>query len=224
MSPESAEEYDKRMIEELKGKNLAFYSVMLGAFIQTKMERDKTLVTVSLGGLGYLITTVTYVGLSSLWDLALFIGGFAGFMLTVVAALVIYNRNAELIEYELRGGASIQSKPRPDLKQLDRFIVTFFSVALLCAIFVGSKIGWSKYMASTDKSIKSTQTQVQESLEGVGRLHPANNEYQRSVHGLENLAPSAISPTPGTQSPTAGAATPTQAPVTQSPAQNKPKE
>jgi len=219
VAPESKEEQDRRFLEELKGKNVAHYSVMLGAFIQTKMEHDKTLVTVSLGGLGYLITTVTYAGISSLWDIALFFGGFGGFLLTVIYALVIYKCNADLIEYELRGGASLQDRPRPNIKQLDRFILFAFYTALACAIVIGAKIGWSKYMA-TDQ--KSTQKQtLQESVTGIERLRP-NRDELRSLEGIQNLKPSVINPTPANSSPTAGTATPT--PSSQSQSQNNPKE
>lgn len=222
---ESQEDESKRLLAELQGKNIAHYSVMLGAFIQTRMEHDKTLVTASLGGLGYLVTTVTFAGVSSLWDIALFGGGFLGFLLTVLYALFIYRRNAELIEHELRGGASIQNKPRPNLKQLDRFILVAFYVALGSAIVVGSKLGWSKYMANDNSPNKTTQTQkLQESVQGVERLRPAKDGYLRSLEGVQDLKPSAISPAPGSQSPAAGTAAPTPTPSTQTQEQSKPKE
>jgi len=41
--PESKEEAEKRVLRELEGKNIAHYSVLLSSWIQTKMERDKTL-------------------------------------------------------------------------------------------------------------------------------------------------------------------------------------
>jgi len=61
-TPENKDEERTRKLEELKGKNVAHYSVLLSAWIHTKMEHDKTLVTVSIGGIGYLISVLTLVG------------------------------------------------------------------------------------------------------------------------------------------------------------------
>ncbi|HYT55619.1 MAG TPA: hypothetical protein VEQ38_12985 [Verrucomicrobiae bacterium] len=72
MTSESKDEQDKRLLEELKGKNVAHYSVMLAAWMQTKMEHDKTLVTLSFGGIALLVTVINLTGLWSLWSVLLF--------------------------------------------------------------------------------------------------------------------------------------------------------
>ena len=70
--PESKEESEKRVLRELEGKNIAHYSVLLGAWIQTKMERDKTLVTLSAAAIGLLVTIFTTVGVKSIWEIPIF--------------------------------------------------------------------------------------------------------------------------------------------------------
>ena len=56
---ESDEDMKARKLRELEGKNIAFYSTLLSAWIQTKMERDKTLVTLSAAAIGLLVTILT---------------------------------------------------------------------------------------------------------------------------------------------------------------------
>jgi hypothetical protein len=64
VGPESEEEERSRKLDELKGKNVAHYSVLLAAYIQTKMEHDKTLVTLSAAGIGLLLTIISLTGLT----------------------------------------------------------------------------------------------------------------------------------------------------------------
>lgn len=102
LTPENKDQEQARKLDELKGKNVAHYSVLLGAWIHTKMEHDKTLVTVSIGGIGYLISVLTLVGVKSMWEIPLFLGGFGGFLITLFTALEIYKANAQHLEKELR--------------------------------------------------------------------------------------------------------------------------
>ena len=64
---ESSDEKEKRMLRELEGKNIAHYSTLLAAWIQTKMEIDKTLVTLSTAAIALLVTILTAVGTSNFY-------------------------------------------------------------------------------------------------------------------------------------------------------------
>lgn len=61
-APESEDENRNRILKEPEGKNIAHYSVLLDAWIQTRTERDKTLVTLSAAGVGLLVTILTTAG------------------------------------------------------------------------------------------------------------------------------------------------------------------
>jgi hypothetical protein len=61
--PETEEERTQRELRELEGKNIAHYSTLLSAWIQTKMERDKTLVTLSSAAIGFLVAILTAAGI-----------------------------------------------------------------------------------------------------------------------------------------------------------------
>lgn len=89
MQPETRDEERARQYAELQGKNVAQYSVLLTAWIQTKMEHDKTLVTASLGGIGFLLSVLSFAGVSAWWEIIFFAGAFGGFITTVLSALTI---------------------------------------------------------------------------------------------------------------------------------------
>ncbi len=69
--PELKDDREKRKLRELEGKNIAHFSVMLSAWVQTKMERDKTLVTLSSAAIGLLITLITTVGVNDWYELVI---------------------------------------------------------------------------------------------------------------------------------------------------------
>src|SRR5687768_11864406 len=116
--PETDDESRSRALEELKGKNVAHYSVLLNAYIQTKMEHDKTLVTASLGGIGIMLSVLSFAGLTAWWEISFFIGAFAGFIITILSALRIFKHNATHLENEIRGNV----KQQLSLENLDKVI------------------------------------------------------------------------------------------------------
>ena len=210
MAPESQEEHDTRMLEELKGKNVAHYSVMLGAWLQTKMEYDKTLVTLSFGGIALLVTVINLTGWWSVWSVLLFTAAFSGFLMTIGCALVIYERNAAHIESEIRGH-------HKDFKlaRLDKFLKYAFLFGAICAILGSTiSIGRKQMAESTTKTTTPTQN-LNESLKGIDNLAPT--EHLRSLSGIENLKPPAVTPAPPAQSPSSTAQpqapSPSQAPT-----------
>lgn len=134
--PELPEEAEKRRLRELEGKNVQHYSVLLAAWIETRMERDRTLVALSAAAIGLLVTILTAVGLPRLWMGLLYAGAFAGFLLTIGAGIRIYQLNSDMLANELRGSEAPNYK-QIDLKPYDRLSVVSFFFGVLCAIAIG---------------------------------------------------------------------------------------
>jgi uncharacterized membrane protein len=132
--PESPEENQKRLLAELQGKNIANYSVLLTAWIQTRMERDKTLVTLSAAGIGLLVTILSTSGMKSVLQLALCGTALASFLITIWSCVQIYQRNSSHLEQEIRG-----TYPKKDFKleTFDQLSLYAFFIAVLCAVGVG---------------------------------------------------------------------------------------
>ena len=74
--PETEDEAHRRVLAELQGKNVAQYSVLLNAWIQTKMEHAKTLVTASLGGIGIMLSVLSFAGIVAWREMIFFTGEF----------------------------------------------------------------------------------------------------------------------------------------------------
>lgn len=78
MNAESDEERCKRHLDELKGKNVANYSVLLTTVIQSELDSIRSIITLSSAGIGVLFAS-TKLGESSVTNTVLTILGLLGF-------------------------------------------------------------------------------------------------------------------------------------------------
>jgi len=188
--PESKPEAEKRHLRELEGKNVQHYTVLLSAWIQTRMERDKTLVALSAGGIGLLVTILTAVGLPSLWMILLYLGAFSGFFVTIWTSIKIYQLNSEKLEHELRGYDSPTYKSI-DLEPYDRRSFLGFALGALFAIAIGVSSAILAYLGAEEPHV-SRKTQ---------EMKPQEVPERRSLDGIEKLRPQAPQPVQPTTPP-----------------------
>lgn len=177
---ETPEELRDRQLKELQGKNVAYYSAMLSAWIQTKMEHDKTLVTISSAAIALLVTLGTVVGVRSACEIAVFMIGIISFIVCIGITLRVYQLNSKLIEQELRDDET----KRPRLKRYDRFAWTMFLVGMVSLGVIGVVAVFNKYQEirsrdmSNDRArqlIDTTPTEKR-SMDGIGQLKPRPSE------------------------------------------------
>lgn len=175
--PESQEDREKRLLRELEAKNIAHYSVLLEAWIQTRMARDKSLVTLSAGGVGVLVTLLTTVGVSRPWQIWLYIGSFLGFLATIALALMIYQKNSEQIENDLRGRSSEHLK----LKAFDRASIATFGVGAFFAVAIAVSSGLTHTPTEREDAMSNYEAakgqMMKKSLEGLSNLRPQLPEH-----------------------------------------------
>ena len=193
--PESKEEAEKRNLRELEGKNIAHYSVLLGAWIQTKMERDKTLVTLSAAAIGLLVTILTTVGVRSVWEIPIFAIAIISFLITIWSSLVIYQLNSQHLEDAIRGS----SERDPRLEKYDKRSIRAFIIGSVSALIIGilsASIQLTKQeesiMADKENSSQTTgsKTTLKESVNGITNLNP-NATVKKSLDGITDLNPQA---------------------------------
>ena len=122
------------------GKEVAFYSAAVQAWIDTRMERDKTLVTLSAGGIGLSVTILSTVGLAFKDQLWFYVVAFAGFAICVGLSVWAYGQNARYIEGFLNESAS----NRPSFKQLDPWSLGAFLVGAIALFGVGVSTAYEK--------------------------------------------------------------------------------
>ena len=109
------------------------------AWIETRMEADRTLVALSGGGVGLLVTLLVAVGLGSMWMLLLYGAAFAAFMLALRAGLQLFKTNAEHLDEAFRSPKSAHENTgvRGQLTSLDRQLAWGFWVGVWLSVAVG---------------------------------------------------------------------------------------
>lgn len=190
--PETDEVRQTRLLKELEGKNIAHYSVLLSAWIQTKMERDKTLVTLSSAAIGLLITVLTTIGVQSIYEIILFIIAVCAFLTTIYSSLMIYQLNSKHLEDALRGS----SETDPSLEKYDKISIRAFILGAVFALMVGATSAYQKIILKgnnmPNEELNTSKLSISnESLNGIAELNP-QNIATKSINGITNLSPETI--------------------------------
>lgn len=179
--PETSEEGRNRRLRELEGKNVANYSVLLGAWINTRMERDKTLITLSAAGVALLVTILTAIGVAHRWEIILYGVAFVCFVTTIVSSLRIYQLNSEHIEKDIRG----EGARDPRLKSYDRRSFAAFMIGILMTIVIG-------VVAAVGEVAQSRNLDMPEDKKVPAVRRDYAEVEKHSLDGLHNLRPEVV--------------------------------
>ncbi len=188
--PESNDEKQRQELRELEGKNIAHYQTLLSAWIGTRMEQDKMVITLSAAAIGLLVTIVTTVGIKGFWPYFFLIISLAGFIIAIFSCLHIFQVNATHLEENLRS-QSIETSSKL-LKKLDIITMFCFYTAIICAVSMAVLTSVQKSggdQMTKKKSVKSQKVEnLQESFDGIKKLEPPKLVIN-SFNGIGNLSP-----------------------------------
>lgn len=167
-------------------KDVAFYSAVVEAWVATRMEKDRTLLTLASAGIGLLATLLTTVGPGSLTELVLYGAAGTAFTVSVVAAVSIFGRNSDHLE------AVVQERKRgndPKLQRLDRLLFVSFLLGVILTGAIAMSSGYARIrkersMSQGDReTTKGTGGSEQRSLTGIGNLAPITPSAQPAGSG-----------------------------------------
>jgi hypothetical protein len=160
---------------EADPRELAFYSSLLDAWVNTRMERDKSLFTLSTAAIGLLVTLLTTVGARGSLTPCLYAAAFLCFLLVIVGTLEIFRRNADHI-------VALLSNPAAEdrtLDRLDRLLLVSFALGVISSIALGASAAHytREHAMQSDSHTAPVQPHDPEdtprSVSGLGRLHPS---------------------------------------------------
>jgi preprotein translocase subunit SecG len=183
--------------DELKDqKEVAFYSALVNAWINTKMERDKTLLILSSGGIGILVTLLSTQGVVNCLGVVFYVLAFIAFLSCMIILVIVFDKNSKHIEEAIKGKKD--SDPKLDL--LDKISLWSFILGALFSIVIGlntavyiqNKKGVEEMGKSNPiQSVKGKE--ITKSLSGVGGLAP--EKPTDSVSGVGKISPQSGSQT-----------------------------
>jgi hypothetical protein len=125
-------------------KEVEFYAANVNAWLNTKLELDKSLLTLSAGGIGLLITLLTTVGIKSKPIFVLYIFALVFFVVTLFSVLFMLGRNSHYVEKVLNGS----NNDDPVLNIFDGLARICFVVGVILSSIIGvsmalQSINWS---------------------------------------------------------------------------------
>ncbi|MDA8085863.1 MAG: hypothetical protein M0Z75_04110 [Nitrospiraceae bacterium] len=176
MKPDNSEQIQKRV---------AYYSNLVNAWIQSRMELDKTLITISSAGIGFLVALLSYKVIDGWGMFTVFVMALIAFFLTIWTCIGIFKENSAYIGKLIENPDATSEQSR--LNKLDKRAQILFSVAMACVLAIGVMAAISQFenkakeaqKMSVDK--KGTQRKTQDSIAGLGGLNPNVIEKNQSA-------------------------------------------
>ena len=95
--------------KEYREKNNIYYGAMLSAWLNTKIERDKQLLTLSSSAIGLLVTLLRTIGTSTIFETCCYALSMLAFLITVISVLLILDENAKHVA-DVVDGVESESK------------------------------------------------------------------------------------------------------------------
>ena len=195
-------EEQKKEEEIIREKEMAFYAASVQAWYLTRLEHDKSLLILSSGGIGLLITLITTKGVDSIALLVLYIVALIGFVVCITAILYIFIANSTYITNIIKNIK--QHVPR--LNILDKIARVSFTLAIIASLLIGIYIATYSLMGKgviMSKGTKNDNTSklFKGSFNDADKLQPATSDLKKSFDGAEVLRPT---PPTNTESSTNG--------------------
>jgi hypothetical protein len=203
LTRKAKEEYDKR--------ELAHYAATVAAWYSTKMEHDKSLLTLAAAAIGVLITLVTKFPVGSYWEMSLFASSLLTFIVCLIAVLAIYKRNSTHLEN------LIHHDERSDrwLTVLDWMSLISFVSGIILASALGILLAVDSFketnVAGNEKKgpIMSNDSVNRAISTRPVAIHPLSKSFNQAANMKPQASttrplPPAQQPAPTTSSPTGG--------------------
>lgn len=174
----------------IKQKEIEFYAGGVTAWYNTRIEHDKSLLTLSAGGVGLLITLITTIGVSSAEGLVLYILAIFSFIVCLGAILIIFKKNSVHIEDALKSEMPLSD---PLLAKLDNIAIMAFAAGIIFSSVIGVSAAINSYSNKVNAMTNENKQKAgfaNDSVNGVSNLKSAEI-LNKSFNGVNNLKPSA---------------------------------
>jgi hypothetical protein len=179
-------------------KTVEFYAAQVNAWINTKFEHDKSLLTLSAGGIGLLITLISTTGVRSITSLILYVLALVAFIVCLGALLWIFRRNAKHLE----GVVMERETSDPFLALLDNTAIWSFLLGVIISSIIGIATAVHSYekehkMAEDKVPTNQSKSFVNDSVIVIKDMEPGG-QVKGSVDGISKMNPIPSTTTPTT--------------------------
>lgn len=190
--------------EEERLKRVEYYAATVNAWYNSTLEHDKSLLTLSTGGIGILITILTTVGISYICQIILYFSSIFSFLICLFTILKIFKENKTYLENIIKGSALLDD---PKLKNLDNIANYSFFIGIIFSAIIGFSTAFHSYdkvneMAKDNGNKGSVSGHAFDSVNGALNIQPC--VPVSAAPAAIPMAPAAPTTTPATSAtPTA---------------------
>lgn len=202
-------------------KDVEYYAAQVNAWFNTTLEHDKSILALSSGAIGLLVTLITTVGAKSELDQWLFALALLSFLVSAVTILRIFRKNKEYLSDIV---TTKESKVESDLRNCDLLAIFAFGIGILLAMILGvsnvmqshqRKIFMPDKMKSKEATRVAHDDYAFDSYAGANKMR-AQPEEIRSFAGATPVAPASATATAQSAPPAKAPASPTPSPTSTS--------
>lgn len=144
--------------------DLVVYSSKVQAWVTTKFEKDKHLLSLSVAGIGLLVTLATAVGIDDIKTAIIYVIAVTCFLVCTIVILTIFDKNSDYLLASINSHESVES---PDLDMLDSLANKSFITGIIFTLLVGLFSSIDNYKGNTpmtDDTRKQTTKEDKRSL------------------------------------------------------------
>lgn len=157
------DDQDKRaQDQDFNEKGRIYYGAMINAWLTTKLEADKSLLSLSVFAIGLLVTLATTIGIHG-W-VALFAAFIAtvAFVACIHCILEVFKFNAAIVISNIKNDQELSEKTKSQLKRLDLIAAYAFKLGVLALVVMAAAITYT-YKKEEEKSM----TQKTDAPQGI---------------------------------------------------------
>ena len=180
VSPSGVEAFLTDDSAEQSQKRIAFYTEIVGAWIETRMERDRAILTLSAAGIGLLVTILTTTSLPARWLIYVYALAGSAFLVACLTCVSVFSKNARHLEEIVQKRSGIGE----GLERHDLVSAITFGIGVLAFIVIGVSSAYYKIQGQEGSALPKIEQKTSgqnssegtKSLSGVEKLSPASQE------------------------------------------------
>jgi hypothetical protein len=180
---------DESIIDsQLQEKLNIFYGAIVNGHIESSMERDKSLLTLSGGAIGLLITLMTTVRIKTWYEIVIYLCAFAVFAATIHLLLKVFDLNKGYYQ-------QLAKDEKADdilLRKYDVRIYRLFIFGIFLLFVEGTIVTINQFQSNGDKTMAEEEKKpirLPASVTGLSNMVPDSQIIKKSIVGLQDMKP-----------------------------------
>jgi len=171
-----------------KERENAYYAALVQAWVGTRMEKDKSLLTLATAGVGFCVTVLTTIGASNFFEIILYALAIICFLISIISSIKVFDLNADLVKQEIEVVCKGASEPSENkwLTISDKIMFRTFISGVVLLIIIGLISGYNKMQGASENMNKPKNESNNSNTNMKGGLEI----FKRSLAGISGLRPS----------------------------------